>query len=67
VPENVTREDVQRLVADGAQLVDVLPLEEYRDLHLVGAVSIPLAELGQRAPSELDVAKPVVVYCNDFL
>jgi rhodanese-related sulfurtransferase len=67
MPENVTREDVQRLVAEGAQLVEVLPREEYDDLHLAGALSIPLTELGERAPRELDAAAPVIVYCNDFL
>jgi rhodanese-related sulfurtransferase len=67
VPENVTREEVRRLVADGAQLVEVLSEQEYRDVHLAGAISIPLAELGERAPQELDAAKPVIVYCNDFL
>jgi rhodanese-related sulfurtransferase len=65
--EKATREDVQRLVAEGGQLVDVLPREAYDDLHLAGAVSIPLRELGQRAPRELDAAKPVITYCNDFL
>ena len=67
MPSNVTREDVLRLVADGAQLVDVLPREAYDELHLAGAVSIPLRELGERAPDELDPEKPVVTYCNDFL
>jgi rhodanese-related sulfurtransferase len=67
MPETVTREYVQRLIADGAQLIDVLPEQEYRDGHLAGAISIPLTELGERARNELDAAKPVVVYCNDFL
>ena len=67
MPENVTRADVQRLVAEGAQLVEVLPRDEYDELHLAGAVSIPLKELGERAPRELDAARAVVPYCNDFL
>jgi hypothetical protein len=67
VPDLVNREDVQRLVAEGAQLVEALPREAYDDLHLAGAVSIPLRELGERARRELDREKPVVVYCNDFL
>ncbi len=65
--ENVTREDVQRLVAEGGQLVEVLPREEYDELHLSGAISIPLNELGERAPRELNLAKPVITYCHDFL
>jgi rhodanese-related sulfurtransferase len=67
MPENATREDVRRLVAEGAQLVDVLPRAEYDELHLAGAVSIPLAELGERAAAELDPARPVITYCHDFL
>lgn len=67
VPENVTRDRVQRLLTEGAQLVEVLPREQYDELHLTGAVNIPLKELGQRAPRELDRTKPVVTYCNDFL
>jgi hypothetical protein len=66
VPENVTREDVQRLLAEGAQLVEVLPRGEYEELHLAGAVNIPLKELGERA-AELDAARPVITYCHDFL
>jgi rhodanese-related sulfurtransferase len=67
VPENVTREEVQRLVADGGQVVEVLPREEYDELHIAGAVGIPLKELGERAPSELDRGRPVIAYCNDLL
>ena len=61
------REDVLRLVAQGAQLVEVLPREEYEELHLAGAISIPLNEIGERARRELDGAAPVVTYCHDFV
>ena len=67
MPRNATREDVRRLVAEGAQLVEVLPRDDYEELHVEDAVSIPLKELGERAPRELDPARPVVTYCNDFL
>jgi rhodanese-related sulfurtransferase len=67
VPANVTREDVPRLVARGAQIVEVLPREEYDELHVAGAISIPLKELGERAPRELDRSAPVITYCHDFL
>jgi rhodanese-related sulfurtransferase len=66
MPENVTRQQVQRLVAEGAQLVEVLPREEYDELHIAGAVNIPLKELGQRGRVELDPARPVIAYCHDF-
>jgi hypothetical protein len=38
----IDREEVKRLVADGAQLLEVLPAEEYAEDHLPGAVSRPL-------------------------
>jgi rhodanese-related sulfurtransferase len=59
--------ELRRLVADGTQLVEVLPADEYRQGHLPGAVSIPLKELDQRAPRELDRSRPVVTYCWDWL
>jgi rhodanese-related sulfurtransferase len=67
VPESVTRELVQRLAAAGAQLVETLPREEYDELHIAGAVNIPLREIGERARAELDPSRPVIVYCRDFL
>jgi rhodanese-related sulfurtransferase len=65
--KSVKREDVQRLVAHGAHVVEVLPRDEYDELHIAGAVSIPLKELADRAPHELDHSRPVVTYCHDFL
>jgi rhodanese-related sulfurtransferase len=66
LPTGIDREEVRRLVADGAQLVDVLPVQEYEEFHLVGAVNVPLRELDARAPLELDRGRAVVVYCNDY-
>ena len=63
----VERDEVRELVAAGAQVVEVLPREEYDELHLAGALSIPLKELGERAPRELDPARAVITYCHDFL
>ena len=44
----VTRIDLKRLqelLADGAQLIEVLPRAEFAEEHLPGAVSLPLKEL----------------------
>ncbi len=65
MPQRATRDDVRRLIVAGAQLVDVMPAEEYLALHLAGAKNIPLEELGHRA-GELDRARPVITYCYDF-
>ena len=60
-----TREDVQRLVREGAQLVEVLPVANYEDEHLPGAINIPLKELPRLADERLDRNRPVIVYCHD--
>ena len=51
------------LLADGAQLVEVLPPREYGELHLPQAISIPLKTLDAHTTTNLDRRKAVVVYC----
>jgi rhodanese-related sulfurtransferase len=65
VPRDIDREEVQRLVTEGAQLVEVLPREEYEEEHLPGAISIPLRKIDQEASERLDRDRPVIVYCWD--
>ena len=65
MPSEIDREDVQGLVAGGAQLVEVLPASEYREDHLPGAINIPLRHIDARAKEILDPNRPVVVYCSD--
>jgi rhodanese-related sulfurtransferase len=55
------------LVASGAQLVEVLPAEEYEELHLPGAVNIPLKQLDAESTPQLDPGRDIVVYCWDGL
>ena len=64
---DLDRADVQRLVSAGAQLVEVLPAEEYATEHLPGAVNIPLKELNRETAGRLDATGPVIVYCWDSL
>ena len=47
----------------GAQLIEVLPADEYDELHLPGAINIPLKELTAEAVSRLDRSRPVIAYC----
>ena len=64
----IDRHELQDLVAIGAQLVEVLPHDEYEDEHLPGAISLPLRELtAVTAAARLDTASPVIVYCWDSL
>ncbi|MGH2692997.1 MAG: rhodanese-like domain-containing protein [Actinomycetota bacterium] len=65
MPRNVEREELQRLVDGGAQLVEVLPKEEYEEEHLPGAINIPLRKIDAEARQRLDPDKPVIVYCWD--
>jgi rhodanese-related sulfurtransferase len=60
------RDEVLRLLEQGAQLVEVLPAEEYRSYHIKGAVNLPLKELAAAAAARLDRSRPVVTYCYDF-
>jgi rhodanese-related sulfurtransferase/CBS domain-containing protein len=65
MPTGIGRDEVQALTGQGAQLVEVLPADEYDWAHLPGAVSLPLKELDARA-SQLDRSRPVIVYCHDW-
>jgi rhodanese-related sulfurtransferase len=59
---------LQDLLDSGAELVEVLPREEYEELRLPGALSLPLKELdAERAGALLDRSRAVVVYCWDGL
>jgi rhodanese-related sulfurtransferase len=64
VAKLVDRDAVGALVKQGAQLVEVLPPEEYAEDHLPGAVSHPLRQLDEEA-GEIDRNRPVIVYCWD--
>jgi len=64
--EIIGREGVQRLAREGAQIVEVLPREEYEQEHLPGAINIPLKELDAKRASLLSMDRPVVVYCHDL-
>jgi rhodanese-related sulfurtransferase len=59
--------DVQRLIETGAQLVEVLPTEEFEEAHLAGAINIPLKQLDRSTSTALDPHRPIVVYCYDYL
>lgn len=65
MPEPVDRYRVQELLAAGAQLVEVLPEEEFAEEHLPGASNINLKRLDAKAVAQLDPARPVIVYCWD--
>jgi rhodanese-related sulfurtransferase len=59
----VSRDEAQKLIEDGAQLVDVRADHEWGAGRIAGAKHLPLAELAQRT-EELDPERPVVLYCR---
>jgi rhodanese-related sulfurtransferase len=66
MPTTIDRNMLQRLVAEGAQLVEVLPPAEYDQEHLPGAMSLPLRQLTAETASTLRKDVPVITYCGDY-
>ncbi len=65
MPIGIGREIVQRLMAEGAQLAEVLPKEEFDEQHLPGAIHLPLRKIDAGVRASLDPKRPVVLYCWD--
>jgi len=59
------RREVQALMDRGAQIVEVLPLDEFEEDHLPGAIHLPLRKIEAEARQRLDGDRPIVVYCWD--
>ena len=67
MPTSIDRDELQRLRREeDAQLVEVLPAEEFEDEHLPDAVNIPLKSLDRDSTAGLDRRRPVIVYCYDY-
>jgi rhodanese-related sulfurtransferase len=67
MPSPIDRYHLQRLLAEGAQLVEVLPEDEFRDEHLPEAIHLGLKALNAETARRLDPERPVIVYCWDAL
>jgi len=65
MPTGMGRDDLQTLTGQGAQLVEVLPAEDYDWAHLPGAVNLPLKQL-DTSSGQLDRSRQVIVYCHDW-
>jgi rhodanese-related sulfurtransferase len=62
-PREVSREELQKLLDEGAQLVDVRAEHEWEAGRIEGAKHLPLAELSERV-DEIERDRPVVLYCR---
>ncbi len=67
MPTTIDRSTLLDLLDTGAQLVEVLPREEYAEEHLRGAIHLPLKSLDAATARVLDRGRPVIVYCWDGL
>ena len=69
MPTVIDRHRVRRLIEEEqAQLLEVLPRDEYEGERLPGALHLPLKQLDADAAGRiLDPGRPVVVYCWDEL
>jgi rhodanese-related sulfurtransferase len=65
MPTEIGVGEVRDLINRGAQLVEVLPPQEYEEEHLPGAINIPLKGLTPEVAAQLDRTRPIVVYCWD--
>jgi rhodanese-related sulfurtransferase len=66
MPRPIDRTQVQELLDRGAQLVEVLPAEEYEDERIPGAVNLPLKSIDADGVRRLARDRPVIVYCYDY-
>jgi rhodanese-related sulfurtransferase len=66
MPQAIDIDEIRPLLTDGAQLIEVLPPDEFEEDHLPGAINIPLKQLTEQATASLDKARPVIVYCWDY-
>ncbi len=63
--QDLDRRQVQELIDEGAQVVEVLPSDEYEEDHLPGAINLPLRKIETDAAHQLDKSRPVILYCWD--
>jgi rhodanese-related sulfurtransferase len=66
MPQELEIDEIRQLLAEGAQLVEVLPSAEFEEEHLPGAINIPLKQMTEQATASLDRQRPVIVYCSDY-
>jgi rhodanese-related sulfurtransferase len=66
MPTEVNRDRLRQLIDQVAQLVEVLPAKQYEEIHLAGAMNIPLSVLDHSTTATLLKDRPVIIYCNDY-
>ena len=66
--DHVSREEVRARLGDPSlALVDVLPAEAFASGHIPGSLSLPVAQINERARHLLrNLNQEIVVYCASF-
>ncbi|NLC71847.1 MAG: rhodanese-like domain-containing protein [Desulfuromonadaceae bacterium] len=65
----VAMDEVREMVARGAVLVDARAEEAYREGHIAGAISLPLAMAVEELipfTKRVPAATPIIVYCSGY-
>jgi rhodanese-related sulfurtransferase/CBS domain-containing protein len=65
LPKEIDRETLQTLVRRGAQLLEVLPSDEYKRVHITGAKNLPLSMISRSTADRFPWEKPVVTYSRN--
>jgi rhodanese-related sulfurtransferase/CBS domain-containing protein len=62
LPKEIDRETLQTLLRRGAQLLEALPQEEYKRIHISGAKNLPLSMISRSTADRFQWDKPVITY-----
>lgn len=61
----VGHSEVQRLIEEGAQVLDALPPEDFAKRHIAGAINVPLERFSAELIAGIDATRATVTYCAD--
>jgi 3-mercaptopyruvate sulfurtransferase SseA len=65
VIERVAMDELKKLMdADKVVVLDVRSAEAYREAHIPGSLSTPLAEIDKHVEKLKSAKKPIVTYCT---
>lgn len=67
--KNITKEELRNMMLSGEDflLVDTLSRENYEEIHISGAINVPVEEIEKWARENLDKKDHnIVVYCGSY-
>ena len=60
----ITLEEMQKLIKNGAIVIDVRSMQEYNEGHVDGAISIPEYEIDEKIKDNIKEDEQIVLYCS---